>query len=102
MLFRSDVVVTFSKMIEGWNRIAHEALLCGTPVVGSGVGGMKELLDGAGQLIAGTENDLAQAVGEVLSRKKEFVECGQPYVRQFTMDYFRNAWVGAMESLIGK
>ena len=37
LLKASSVVVAMSKFREGWNRTAHEAMLCRTPVVGSGL-----------------------------------------------------------------
>lgn len=49
LLAASDVVLTMSKFTEGWNRTAHEASLCGTPVIGTGTGGMHELLKMAKQ-----------------------------------------------------
>jgi glycosyltransferase involved in cell wall biosynthesis len=56
LLKASSVVVTMSQFPEGWCRTAHEAMLCHTPVIGSGKGGMKELLDCGNQLIC-TELD---------------------------------------------
>ena len=46
LLKASSVVVTMSKFKEGWCLTAHEAMLCKTPVIGSGKGGMRELLEG--------------------------------------------------------
>ena len=46
-----DIVISFSEFPEGWNRVAHEALLTKTPVIGSGQGGMNELLNKSGQII---------------------------------------------------
>ena len=45
LLQAASVAVTMSKFNEGWCRTAHEAMLCKTPVVGSGMGGMGELLE---------------------------------------------------------
>ena len=100
LLAASSVVITFSKMIEGWNRIAHEALLCGTPVIGSGVGGMRELLDGAGQKIVPASEGLKTAVKEVLQNRNELAEKGKSFVSKFDMNYFRNAWLDAMDELL--
>lgn len=38
LLRSSSVVVAMSKFKEGWNRTIHEAMLCKTPVIGSGTG----------------------------------------------------------------
>jgi len=37
------LVVCNSKFKEGWCKVAHEAISVGTPVIGSGSGGMQEL-----------------------------------------------------------
>ena len=47
----TDLVITMSLMNEGWNRIAHEAMLVGTPVIGNGSGGMSDLLVNGDQTI---------------------------------------------------
>lgn len=39
-----SLVVANSLFLEGWCRVVHEAAILGTPVVGSGYGGMAELL----------------------------------------------------------
>ena len=45
-----------------WNRTAHEAMLVGTPVIGSGRAGMRELLEAGGQLICERFEDLRHAL----------------------------------------
>ncbi|MBP6335282.1 MAG: glycosyltransferase family 4 protein [Bacteroidia bacterium] len=102
MLHACDLVITMSRMTEGWNRIAHEALLCGTPVIGSGVGGMKELLNGAGQMIVTDEAKLAVAVQEVLHRSAWYVENGKKFVLQFDMNYFRKQWTNTISDLLSR
>ena len=62
LLRSSSVVITMSKFMEGWNRTAHEAMLCKTPVIGSGLGGMKELLEGGKQIICDDFEDLKEKV----------------------------------------
>ncbi|GAI24374.1 unnamed protein product, partial [marine sediment metagenome] len=42
LLKTSSIVVAMSRFKEGWCITAHEAMLCKTPVIGSGLGGMKE------------------------------------------------------------
>ena len=51
LLKASTVVLTMSLFKEGWCRVAHEALLLGTPVIGSGAGGMTEVLAQGGGII---------------------------------------------------
>lgn len=100
LLHASDLVITLSTMMEGWNRIAHESLLCCTPVIGSGRGGMKELLEGAGQKIVTDKSTLSVAVEDVLRNKKEYVEKGLKYVLQFDKEYFENEWIKTIFDLI--
>ena len=102
MLAAAEAVVVFSRMTEGWNRVAHEALLCGTPVVGSGVGGMRELLEGAGQRISPEASGLAEAVADVIQQRAHYVSRGQAFVRQFDMEYFRAAWLQALQEVTGQ
>ncbi len=100
MLHACDLVITMSKMPEGWNRIAHEALLCGTPVIGSGTGGMKELLSGAGQVIVKNPVDLKAAVVEVMNHTESYATRGKKFVGQFDMKYFSKEWKEAVYSVL--
>ena len=99
MLHACDLVITMSRMTEGWNRIAHEALLCGTPVIGSGVGGMKELLNGAGQQIVTEKSKLPEVVEEVLLRSTWYAENGMKFASQFDLNYFRKEWKTTLDEL---
>lgn len=98
LLKSSSVVVTMSKFKEGWNRTAHEAMLCKTPVIGSGEGGMKELLEGGKQIIC---KDFFQ-----LKEKVEFcLECpeigkrGYDYAKHFTKENFEKEWINLVKNL---
>jgi glycosyltransferase involved in cell wall biosynthesis len=102
LLQASDVVITFSTMVEGWNRIAHEALLCKTPVIGSGRGGMKELLEGAGQKIVTDKTKLLTTLEDVLKQKSHFAERGFEYVQKYNTAYFEKEWVHTVNNLIGE
>ncbi len=96
----SSVVVANSLMIEGWNRIAHEALLSGTPVIGSGTGGMLELLTKAGQPIISTKEDILLEIENVLRARSSFAEAGLKYVRQFDQKYLKNRWEEIVENVM--
>ena len=87
-------------MTEGWNRIAHEALLSHTPVIGSGVGGMAELLDGAGQAIVKDPAQLPQVLNNVLKEKKALGEKGYQYASQFDRQYFTKSWTQLIQNLL--
>jgi glycosyltransferase involved in cell wall biosynthesis len=100
LLNASDIVITFSKMTEGWNRIAHEAMLCGTPVIGSGSGGMKELLEGGGQMVVPQAENLAGSVDRILANRDQYARTGLEYVRQFDLQYFQNEWINTIHDLL--
>ena len=93
LLKACDLMLAMSTMAEGWSRTAHEALLLGTPVIGSGSGGMKELLEGAKQIILSDVSDLADAVPHALKSGDRLVRTGFDFVRRYNHTYFKNAWV---------
>lgn len=86
----SDAVVTFSQFKEGWNRVAHEAMMMGVPVIGSGLGGMNELLTGGGQKIVTDPNLLSAALSETLS-DREIGLRGKEFAETFTRQRFDQA-----------
>ncbi|MEW6331334.1 MAG: glycosyltransferase family 4 protein [Pseudomonadota bacterium] len=102
LLKASTLVLTMSQFNEGWCRTAHEAMLCGTPVVGSGKGGMRELLDKGGQLICDDFEKLGPLVADLLNDRQKLADMavsGREYAGQFTLDYFRKSWVDLFSSL---
>ncbi len=58
------LVIANSQFEEGWCRVAHEGLMSGVPVVGSGAGGMSELLALAGSRKKFTEEEMIDALRE--------------------------------------
>lgn len=99
LLKASSVVVAMSLFKEGWNRVAHEAMLVGTPVVGSGAGGMEELLLGGGQIICDNPRKIKEAVNEALSKAPEMIEKGKNYAIQFSKERFEKEWQDLVEQL---
>jgi len=99
MLNACDLVITMSMMIEGWNRTAHEAMLCKTPVIGSGSGGMRELLVGGRQLIANSFDELPRLVRVVLGNKASFAKSGYDFASRFDEEYFMREWCEVVSSL---
>ena len=93
LLGASDIVVTMSKMVEGWNRIAHEAMLLKKPVIGSGTGGMEELLTSGGQIILKDDRDLPQTISDTLQKKESIGLKGYDFVKQYDLNYFRTQWI---------
>lgn len=98
LLKASSVVITMSKFKEGWCRTAHEAMLCGTSVVGSGEGGMEELLEGGGQMICKSFEDLEDKVNFAI-KHQELGEKGYQFAKAFTIDKFRKSWIDLINGL---
>lgn len=89
LLFISDIVIAMSEFLEGWNRTIHEAILCNKKVIGSGSGGMKELLIMEDRLICEDIQDLPQLI-ELYLRKGN--ETHPKVLQKFNLDYFKNEW----------
>ncbi len=97
LLGAADVVLAVSRFLEGWNRTAHEALLAGTPVVGRPVGGLGELLAGAGQLTVEHPARLPEAVAAALEQRRELGARGREFARGFTLERFAQSWTRLVE-----
>jgi len=98
LLKASSVVVTMSKFKEGWCRTAHEAMLSRTPVVGSGCGGMGELLEEGGQIICQDFEKLRDKVNFALNHS-ELGEAGYKFAQNFTVEDFKRNWLNFLHSL---
>jgi glycosyltransferase involved in cell wall biosynthesis len=102
LLKTSTLIITMSRFTEGWNRVAHEAMICGTPVIGSGMGGMRELLEKGGQLICSNIGELKAMVYSLLNdelKMKQMSIAGRSFAKQFNLDYFEKNWTDALDSL---
>ncbi len=99
LLAASDVVITMSEFLEGWNRVAHEAMLCGTPVIGSGSGGMQELLQGGEQQLCRNMEDLPEMVKNAISRRETYRSTGAAFARAFTAERFASEWLALVAAL---
>jgi len=98
LLRSSSLVIIMSKFKEGWNRTAHEAMLCKTPVIGSGLGGMRELLEGGRQIICEDFDNLKERVSYALDHP-ELGEKGYEFAKQFTVKRFNNEWLSLIEKV---
>jgi glycosyltransferase involved in cell wall biosynthesis len=91
-----------SRFREGWCRTAHEAMLLGRPVVGSGTGGMGELLRGGHQVICPSHTQLRSHVEALLANPRlagELGRQGQLFARRFDLKRFRSEWIELLSSL---
>lgn len=103
LLKASSIVVTMSKFKEGWCMTAHEAMLCKTPVIGSGLGGMKELLEGGKQIVCENPQDLKGKVEYLLNHseaRKKIGEDGYNFAKNFTLERFRKEWLNLINKII--
>lgn len=103
LLFAASVTVTMPRFSEGWSRIAHESLLCGTPVIGNGKGGMKELLKSTNQYII-TEHDpslLIDQINVIISSGSRVAEKDILYAKSFDLNYFGDRWEKVIKSVLG-
>ena len=92
-----------SEFDEGWCRTAHEGMLTRTPVIGSGRGGMRELLVGGKQIITEEPRELRQAVLGYLRDPNRRAGAGQQgfdYAATFTFEQFQGAWRGCVDRAI--
>lgn len=92
LLSVSDVVLTMSRFLEGWNRTAHEATLLGTTVIGSGKGGMKELLEKSNQIICSEFENLKVTVVDVLSKNNN-CKLDKHFISTLNLENFKNNWL---------
>ncbi len=91
----ADVAVLLSQFPEGWCISAHEAMMCGTPVIGSGRGGMRELLEGGGQIVCEDRSRVASEVRFLLADRSAAAAMGArgaAFAQQFTLQRFEDAW----------
>jgi len=96
LLASSTLAVAMSQAAEGWCRNAHEAMLCGTPVLGSGQGGLGELLESGEQIICHDFHSLRSCVQHLLANEHGRVAVGRKgcqFARQFTEEKFRGEWI---------
>jgi len=103
LLKASSIVIIMSKFKEGWCRSAHESMLLKTPVIGSGLGGMRELLEGGKQIICQDFQLLRENVRYLLSHseaRKKMGDNGYSFAKDFTLERFEKDWLKLIKRLI--
>ena len=94
----SSISVLMSQMKEGWNRVAHESILSSTPVIGSGKGGMKELLKNTHQYICEDKKCVKEKIKLLLNNPVIYKE-DLKYVKSFTIEKFKLEWQKLLSEL---
>ena len=102
LLHAASVTVTLPQFDEGWSRIAHESLICGTPVIGSARGGLGELLRATHQLIMkeNTAEILQRAVRQIIREGRDVPEEDQQFARSYTTEFFGHQWQTLVNSYL--
>lgn len=105
LLKASSVAVTMSKFKEGWCMTTHEAMLSKTPVIGSGTGGMKELLEGGKQIICKDFRNLKEKVEYLLEYpqlREKTGKDGYNFAKEFTLERFEKEWINLVSKILLK
>lgn len=103
LLKASTIAITMSKFKEGWSITTHEAMLLKTPVIGSGLGGMKELLEGGKQIICKDFKNLREKVEYLLEHpelREKMGEDGYNFAKNFTLERFEEKWIDLIKKMI--
>ncbi len=98
LLKNAYAVICMSEFKEGWCRVLHEAAIHGTPILGSGLGGMSELLN-IGGYIPSNKDNLRDHLSTRI--KKGSLSKDKIYLyRSFTLEKFYQAWRSCIGELL--
>ena len=98
LLKNAKAVICMSEFKEGWCRVLHEAAIHGTPILGSGLGGMNELLE-----IGGFTASIADKLSDDLNIRIKEGSLPNDKVnlyRAFTLERFYEAWRNCVGELL--
>jgi len=100
LLATAALSINLSKIPEGWSRVTHESMLMGTPVIGSGVAGMRELLEDGRQTICTDASELPELVRDLLAdpnKMQQMAADGRRYAEGFTIQKFKQDWLDIVD-----
>lgn len=103
LLKACSIVLTMSKFKEGWCITAHEAMLLKTPVIGSGLGGQRELLEGGNQIVCKDFKNLKEKVKYLLEHseiRERMGENGYNFAKNFTKERFEKNWLKLIHKIL--
>ena len=98
LLKNAKAVICMSELKEGWCRVLHEAAIHSTPILGSGVAGMKELLDIGGFKLS-TDDSLRNDLTSII-QKGSLSNDTVKLFRSFTLEKFNIAWQRCVNELL--
>ena len=90
LLKNAKATICMSEFKEGWCRVLHEAAIHGTPIIGSGLGGMKELLE-IGNFTSSTGDKLRDDFNN-RTKEESLPKIKKSLYRTFTLEKFYEAW----------
>ena len=98
LLKNAKAVICMSEFKEGWCRVLHEAAIHGTPILGSGLGGMRELLEIGGFTCSTVDTlsgdlDIRIKEGSLLKNKVDSY-------RAFTLEKYHESWRRCVRELL--
>ena len=83
-LYRGADAMVFPSLYEGFGLPPLEAMLCGTPVVSSSAGSLREVLGNGARLVDGYDpTEWTIAVGEVLNNPSPWIDAGRSVATAF-------------------
>ena len=103
LLKASSLVIEMIKFKTGWSRTSHEAMLLKRPVIGSGLGSFRELLERGKQIICEDFGSLKGKVKYLLDHpevREKMGEDGYNFAKNFTMEKFKKEWLNLVKKLM--
>lgn len=98
----STIAIAMSLFKEGWSMTVHESMYMKTPVIGTGSGGMGELLRGGKQIQCRDFSQLKKHVVKLLNNsglRKKIGNDGHRYAKQFTRKRFEKDWAKVIQEI---
>ena len=99
LLYYSSLTILLTPFKEGWSRIAHESILCGTPVIGNGSGGMRELLELTNQRVRESNELSLDEIKYIVKSGESVNEKDINQIKIFDLDYFKKKWIGLLNAI---
>jgi hypothetical protein len=99
LLSYSSLTLLLTPFEEGWSRIAHESILCKTPVIGNGSGGMRELLELTNQRIRRSDEFSLDEIKYIVNSGERVKEKDLNQIKTFNLDYFKEEWKKVIEGI---
>ena len=98
-----DLAVFMTQFRTGWDMTACEAMLMKTPVIGTSIAAMRELIESSGQVMCDDFGELREKAETLLlnpEERKAQGERGCEFVQQFTIERFQAEWLKVVERVV--